>query len=62
MTKGIINTIMMKTRLYKKHINRPSDNNKTVYRQYQNTLTVIIRQEEKLYYSNLLLHAKHSTS
>ena len=52
---------MMKTKLDKKYINIPNDNNKTVYRQYKNKLTVIIRQAEKLYYSNLLLHAKHST-
>ena len=47
-TKGIRNSIMMKTRLYKKYINRPNDNNKTVYRQYKNKLTVIIWQVENL--------------
>ena len=32
-----------------------------IIKQYKNKLTVIIRQTEKLYYCNLLLHTKHST-
>ena len=61
MTKSIRNKIIMKTRLYKKNFNRPNDNNKTVYGQNKNKLTVIVQKAEKLYYSNLHLHAKHST-
>lgn len=61
MTKGIRNSILTKTRLYKEYINRPNEHNKTEYRQYKNKLTTIIRQAEKSYYSSLLSQAKQST-
>ena len=61
MTEGITNSIRMKTILYQKYINTPNDNNKRVYWQYKNKLTIIMRQAEKLYYRNLLLHGKRFT-
>ena len=54
--------IINKTRLYKKYITRPNQNNQILYRQYKNKLTAIIRHAEKSYYSNLFLHTKLSTT
>ena len=42
MTKGIRNSIMIKTILYKKYINTTNDNNKTVHRKHTRKYTIVI--------------------
>ena len=61
MTKGLKVSIKHKARLYKKYLKKPTLNNKTVYKRYNNMMTNTIRAAEKHYYSKLLLEHKNST-
>ena len=50
-TKGIINSIITRNKLYKKSLREPSQTNHDKYKKYRNVLTSIIRLSRKIYYS-----------
>jgi len=61
-TKGILNSIRKRNRLYKKSLLHPSENNKKKYKRYRNTLTTLIRLSRKLYYSTKIENNKDNNN
>ena len=59
-TKGILNYIHKRNRLYKKSL--LSENNKKKYKRYRNTLTTLIRLSRKLYYSTKIENNKDNNN
>ena len=51
-TKGILKSIRTRNKLYKKHLNNPTDTSLQIYKTYRNKLTKIIRFARKLHFSN----------
>ena len=60
LTNGIINAIKKKNVMYRRFIKDRSSELECKYKRYKNKLTSIIRQSEKMYYSNLLEANKSS--
>jgi hypothetical protein len=60
-TPVILKSINRKQRLYKKSIGHPSITNKKNYITYRNTLTTLIRNSKKSYYTDKLDSCKHDT-
>ena len=54
LTKGILNSIKHKNKLYKSYISNPCQINKDKYSNYRNKLTHIIRKSKSNHYSKLL--------
>ena len=52
LTKGILRSINRKNNFYLKYKAKPTEQNKTKYLNYKNTLTAILRREKKKYYSH----------
>ena len=53
-TKGLIVSIKHKTRLYRKYLKRPTEQNNLKYKRYKNKLSTVLRKCEKDYYKKLL--------
>ena len=52
--------IKVKNNLYKIYLVHPTNYNRTAYKNHRNTVTYLLRKEEKLYYKNLLLKNKRN--
>ena len=54
MTNGLVNSCKKKNRLYKMFLKIPNLQNETLYKDYKNKLTSIMRKAEKKYCIKLL--------
>ena len=61
-TKGIINSIITRNKLYKKSLREPSQSNHDKYKKYRNVLTSIIRLSRKIYYSQKIESKKDNNT
>ena len=59
MTTGLIKSIKYKRRLYKKYINKPTEQNKQKYTTYRNKLTTLLKEAKSKYYKDKFDHGKH---
>jgi hypothetical protein len=53
-TPAILNSIHRKYKLYKKYLNSPSIDNKTILNKYRNKLTTLIRSSKNQYFTEKL--------
>ena len=57
-TKGILNSINRKQRLFRTYISSPSCKNKLIYKRYRNKLNNIMRASKRTYLTNLIMRNK----
>jgi len=53
-TRGILNSINTRNKLYKSYLCKPNKQNQDTYKKFRNTLTNIIRNSKTMYYSQKL--------
>ena len=58
LTKGLLNSIKQKNKLYQKYIKNPNLENKNKYTTYRNKLTQLIRKSKTNHYSELIKASK----
>ena len=61
-TKGIINSILTRNKLYKKSLLDSSEINKVKYKKYRNILTTLIRLSRKMFYSQKIESTKSNNN
>ena len=61
-TKGLLNSIRTRNRLFKSYLRNPTDTSLSTYKTYRNKLTKLIRASRKMHYSNKILNANSNTT
>lgn len=62
MTPALLKSVKTKTKMHKKYLINPTIENKNSFNKFNNKFKIIMKQAEKLYYSNNIRDSKNSSS